>query len=204
MKLHRLLPWAAAPTILLARPAAGVPADFDFRFSYQTLSMTGRIVGLNLDAGGNATNADPAEVLLYTVPANVGITASPSQPYVFVPHTYEQWHEDFFTHLVTINSTTTPGVYGFNVSGGQIEPSPLDLTLVDSANVVNVLFNAQSFVLAEGATATYGMTADGEYDALWPTVNSFVSYTSVPEPAGASLLTLGTLGVLRRPSRHRR
>jgi hypothetical protein len=82
---------------------------------YQSASLTGELVGLNLDARGNATNVDPAEVLLFSVPPNAGITA------------------------------------------------------------------------------------DGESDDYWPTVDSFVSYTAVPEPLTLPLAALAlAVGFLPR------
>ena len=177
-------------------------ADFNFGESYQSVSLTGELVGLNLDANGNGSNVDPAEVLLFTVPPNVGITASPSQPYVFVPHTFEQAHEDPFTHVVSVNTSTTPGVYGFNVRNGQILTAPLDLTMVDSFSKVNLFFNAGSFVTAGGSAAEYGITADGESDYYWPTVDSFVSYTPVPEPTSIASLLVGA-GILTLRRRRR-
>jgi hypothetical protein len=142
---------------------------------------------------------------LFSVPANVGITASTANPYVIIPHTYEQSHKDPFTHLVMLNTTMTSGVYGFNVSNGQILTSPLDLTMADASNVVNLFFNAGSFVLAEGSAAEYGIIADGEADHYWPTVDSFVSFTAAPEPASvaAGIVTTAMMMPRRRASSRR-
>ncbi|HEY0779615.1 MAG TPA: hypothetical protein VGD56_16725 [Gemmatirosa sp.] len=190
-------------------------ADVNFTETYESVGLRGELLGLHLDAHGNATNVDPIEVLLFAVPPNVGITASAAHPYAFVPYTYQQYYENPFTHLIGVHSTTTSGVYGFNVQNGQIVQSPLDLTLIDAQNGVSLFFNAGSFT-TEG-TATYGITADGESDYYWPTVDASVSYslvsggpfTAVPEPGALGLVGAGAaamllVGWLRHPLRRAR
>ena len=178
------------------RFASGTPADFYFTERYQGTSLTGELIGLDVDAAGNANNVDPKQVLLFSVPPNVGITASSANPYVFVPKTFLQYHEDPFTHIVTLDSTTVPGIYGFNLRSGNILMAPLDLALVDASNKVYLFFNSDSFPTAPGSAGEYGITADGEIDYYWPTVNSFLSFTpaspivSAPEPASWTTIVL--------------
>jgi hypothetical protein len=173
---------AAAASLVAGHPATGMPMDFNFSISYSGSSITGQLVGLDLDASGNGTNVDPSSVLLFSVPGSVGLTASPGQPYVFVPATYER------STTASPLISTTPGVYGFQVSHYTIDPSAQDLLMVDAGKQVTLVFN---FGAASGA-ATYGIQAGA--DALWPAPpNSFVSFSAVPEPATGMLTSVGLL-----------
>ena len=118
---------------------------------------------------------DPASVLLFNVPAIVGLTASPSQPYVFVPHTFER--STYFSGTLT---STTPGVYGFQVSNYTMTPPSQNLLMMDAGNDVTLVFNFGAGLCGECGVATYGIQA--EEDALWPAINSFVSFTAVSLP----------------------
>jgi hypothetical protein len=163
--------------------------DFNFNISYSGASISGRLVGLNLDANGNGTEIDPSSVLLFSVPAIVGLTASPSHPYVFAPRTFER--STLFSGTLT---STTPGVYGFQVSNYKINPSAQNLLMMDAGNDVTLVFDFGASLGGEGGVATYGIQA--EEDALWPAVNTFVSFTAmpVPEPGiGALLCTAGAV-----------
>jgi hypothetical protein len=159
---------------LLAGPlAAQVPTDFDFSISYSGQSITGRLVGLNLDMAGNGTEVDPTSVQLFHVPTIVGLSASPAHPYVFVPHTFER-----STYFNGTFVSTTPGVYGFQVSNHVLTPASQNLLMIDASNDVTLVFNFGASLGGEGGVATYGIQA--EEDALWPAINSFVSFTEVP------------------------
>ncbi|MFO0875682.1 MAG: hypothetical protein U0575_17185 [Phycisphaerales bacterium] len=173
MRLEKTCLGTSVLVTLLAGPtAAGVLVDFNFSFSYSGSSITGRLVGLNLDANGNGTEVDPSSVLLFSVPAIVGLPASPSNPYVFVPHTFER--STYFSGTLV---STTPGVYGFQVSNYTIAPSAQNLLMIDADNDVTLVFNFGASLGGEGGVATYGIQA--EEDALWPAVNTFVSYTAI-------------------------
>jgi hypothetical protein len=80
----------SAAALISAGSASALAADFDFTVHHQTQTISGELLGLSLDANGNANDADPAQVLLFGVPAGLGITASPANPYVFTPETYEE------------------------------------------------------------------------------------------------------------------
>jgi hypothetical protein len=194
---------------LLAVQAAGqAPAprsfDFDFNIAYSGSYISGRLVGLQLDANGSAAEADPATVLLFHLPAIVGLPASPAQPYVFVPHTYER--STYFSGTLI---TTTPGVLGFHVTDYVITPAQQNLLMIDATNDVTLVFNFGASLSSEGGVATYGI--QGNEDALWPAINSNVSFTVAPwkdlgfgEPgvsgtpvlAGAGTLAPGTTATL--------
>jgi hypothetical protein len=198
--MHRTSLWAFLAALIISRAAGAALVNFDFTETYQTSTVQGELIGLNLDANGNGTNVDPTEVLLFAVPPNVGITASVSSPYTFIPHTFEQYHEDNFTHLITLLTTTTSGVYGFNVANFTVSKTNMDLTLADAANQVNLFFNAGGFTTQ--GSPEYGIIADGENDYYLPTVNTFVSFTAVPEPGGVLIAALAAGGLmLRRPKR---
>lgn len=154
----------------VAAQTAPQPFDFDFNISYSGSYISGRLVGLHLDANGNGTEVDPSSVLLFHVPAIVGLPASQSQPYVFVPHTFER--STYFSGTLI---STTPGVYGFQVSNYTITPAMQNLLMIDASNDVTLVFNFGASLGPEGGVATYGIQA--EEDALWPAVNSFVSFT---------------------------
>ena len=167
---------AAVPiSLIAARSATPALVDYNFSISYSGSSITGRLVGLNLDASGNGSEVDPSSVLLFTVPASVGLAASPSHPYVFVPHTFER--STFFSGTLT---STTPGVYGFQVSNYTMNPPAQNLLMIDTGNDVTLVFNFGASLGGEGGVATYGIQA--EEDALWPAINSFVSFAAVSVP----------------------
>src|SRR5215470_6506084 len=111
--------YGASALLSLATVSAALaePADFNFQISYSGQYISGRLIGLNLDANGDATEVDPTSVLLYHVPAIVGLPASPNDPYVFVPYTFER-----STLFSGIFISTIPGVYGFQVSNYAISP----------------------------------------------------------------------------------
>lgn len=168
--------------LVTAGSASGAPVDFNFSISYSGQSITGRLVGLNLDANGNGTEIDPTSVLLYHVPAIVGLPASPANPYVFVPYTFER-----STYFSGTLSSTTPGVYGFQVSNDTITPNAQNLLMIDAGNDVTLVFNFGAGLCGECGVATYGIMA--EEDALWPAVDSFVSYAMVPPVPCAADIT---------------
>jgi hypothetical protein len=164
-----------AATLAMGWNVAAAPVDFDFSVSYSGSSITGRLVGLNLDGGGNGTEVDPASVMLFNVPASVGLPASPAHPYMFVPHTFER--STLFSGTMT---STTPGEYGFQVSNYAINPASQNLLMIDSSGDVTLVFNFGASLGYEGGVATYGIQA--EEDALWPAINSFVSFRAVSLP----------------------
>jgi hypothetical protein len=184
---------AAATSLLAGRAAQAALVDFDFSISYSGSSITGRLVGLNLDDNGNATEVDPPSVLLFSVPANVGLTATPDNPYVFVPQTYQR-----STLTSGTLTSTTPNVYGFQVSNYAMDPAAQNLLMMNAGNDVTLVFNFGAGSSYQGGVATYGISANE--DALWPAVDSFVSYTAVPVPAAAWLLgsALAALGARKR------
>jgi hypothetical protein len=174
-----------ASALLLAGSVAAqnpppAPVDFDFSISYSGSSITGRLVGLHLDANGNGTDVDPSSVLLFHVPAITGLSASPGAPYVFVPHTFER-----STYFSGTLSSTTPGVLGFQVFGYKLVPAAQNLLMIDAGADVTLVFNFGASLSAEGGVATYGIQA--EEDALWPAIDSFVSYAVVQPPVWANL-----------------
>lgn len=169
MVVGALMLWASP------RGVAGAAADFDFSISYSGQSISGRLIGLNLDANGNASEIDPTSVELFHVPTIVGLSASPSQPYVFVPHTYER-----STYFSGTFSSTTPNVYGFQVSNYTLNPASQNLLMSDSGGDVTMVFNFGAGLCGECGVATYGI--QGEEDALWPAVNSLVSFAIVSPP----------------------
>ncbi len=174
----------------VAQNAPPAPIDIDFSFSYSGQSVSGRFIGLNVDANGNATEVDPTRVLLFHVPATVGLTASPSNPFVFVPSTFER-----STYFSGTLSSTVPGVYGFNVTHFQLSAPQQNLLMIDTVNDVTLVFNFGASAGPEGGVATYGIMA--EEDALWPAINTSVSYGTVPPAAWANLGSglAGTSGV---------
>ncbi|MGN6369287.1 MAG: hypothetical protein ACTHN5_13590 [Phycisphaerae bacterium] len=189
-------------TVVLAIPltAHAQPYNFPFSITYQGESLTGILIALDLDPNGNASNIDPAQILITHVPANVGISPTPNNPYTFIPHTFEQMHEDPFSHVDTLLTTTTPNIYGFNVTNFQISPI-MDLALLDN-NQVTLAFNSGGFTT--NTAPAYGVSADGERDWFVPTVNSFISFgpaTPTPEPTTALLLAATLLPLTKR--RHR-
>ncbi len=176
----RLAASVGFPVFALFAGAAGgsalaAPADFDFTISYSGSSISGRLIGVDLDANGNATEVDPTSVLLFHVPASVGLAASPSNPYVFVPHTFER--STLFSGTLI---STTPNVYGFQVSNHQLLAPLQNLLMSDAGADVTLVFNFGASLGGEGGTATYGIQA--EEDALWPAVNTSVSFSEVPSP----------------------
>ncbi|HVT27606.1 MAG TPA: PEP-CTERM sorting domain-containing protein [Lacipirellulaceae bacterium] len=164
-----------AVTLLSGWNAVGAPADFNFSISYSGSTITGRLIGLNLDANGNGTEVDPSSVELFRLPAIVGLPASDSEPYVFVPHTYER--STYFSGTFT---STAPDVYGFQISNYVLSPPSQNLLMSDSGGDVTLLFNFGAGLCGECGVATYGI--QGEEDALWPAVNSFVSFSIVSAP----------------------
>ena len=58
--------------------ARAMAADFNFSMSYSGQSITGRLIGIPLDANGNGTEVDPASILIFSAPAAVGLPASPT------------------------------------------------------------------------------------------------------------------------------
>jgi PEP-CTERM motif len=165
----------AAISLAAGRKAAAALVDFDFSISYSGSSITGRLIGLDLDSSGNGTEVDPSSVLLFHVPAIVGLPASPSQPYVFVPHSFER--STLFSGTMT---STTPGDYGFQVSNYTMNPQTQNLLMIDASNDVTLVFNFGASLGYEGGVATYGIQA--EEDALWPAINSFVSFSAASLP----------------------
>ncbi len=161
------------------RKAVSAPADFNFSISYSGSSITGRLIGLNLDANGNGTEVDPPSVELFSLPAIVGLPASPSDPYVFVPHTYER--STYFSGTLT---STTPNVYGFQVSNYVLSPPSQNLLMTDSGGDVTLVFNFGAGLCGECGVATYGI--QGEEDALWPAINSNVSFSIVSQPGDSN------------------
>lgn len=160
----------AVPVLFSTQTALAVPRDFDFYVGYSGQYISGRLVGLNLDANGNATEIDPTRVLLFHVPAAVGLAASPSNPYVFVPYTYMR--STYFNGTFT---STVPDVYGFQVANDTIAPASQNLLMIEASGDVTLLFNYGQGLCAECGVATYGIMA--EEDALWPAINSIVSFT---------------------------
>ncbi|MFO0829519.1 MAG: dockerin type I domain-containing protein [Phycisphaerales bacterium] len=152
--------------------AAAATVDFNFSISYSGMSITGRLIGLSLDANGNGTEVDPTSVLIFSAPASVGLPASPSNPYAFIPHTFER-----STLFQGTFISTTPGVYGFQVSNYTISPPLQNLLMSDDGADVTLVFNFGASLGGEGGVATYGIMA--EEDALWPAINTSVSFTAV-------------------------
>jgi hypothetical protein len=169
-----LVPLSAA-TLGPCPRAAATPVDFNFSFSYSGQSISGRLVGLEVDAGGNATEVDPTSVLIFHAPAIVGLPASPEHPYVLVPHTFER-----STLFNGIFMSTTPGVYGFQVTNYSITPATQNLLMSEAGGDVTLVFNFGATIGPEGGVATYGIQA--EEDALWPAINTAVTYTLVSPP----------------------
>ncbi len=160
-------------TVLASRIAIAAAVDFDFQISYSGQYISGRLVGLNLDQNGNGTEVDPASVLIFHAPAIVGLPASPQNPYVFVPHTFER--STLFNGTFT---SQTPGVYGYQVSNYSISPAAQNLLMIEASGDVTLVFNFGQGLCQECGVATYGIMA--EEDALWPAVNTSVSFTVVP------------------------
>ncbi len=148
-------------------------ADFNFSMSYSGQSITGRLIGIPLDANGNGTEVDPASILIFSAPAAVGLPASPTNPYVFVPYLFER-----STLFSGTFSSTVPGVYGFQVSNYSIAISSQNLMMVEQSGDVSLLFNFGAVIGPKGgALASDGIMA--EEDALWPAINTGVSFTLV-------------------------
>lgn len=162
--------------LLLGAPAFAASADFDFTISYSGQYISGRLVGLNLDASGNGNEVDPTSVLIYHAPASVGLSATQSNPYVLVPSTFGRAPYNSGTAY----TATTPGVYGFHVTNFTITPSQQNLLLQEAGGDVTLLFNYGGGLCGECGTPTYGIMA--EEDALWPSINTGVSFTYVAPP----------------------
>ena len=94
---------------------------------------------------------------------------------MFVPHTYER-----STYFSGTLSSTTPNVYGFQVANYVMSPASQNLLMSDSGGDVTLVFNFGAGLCGECGVATYGI--QGEEDALWPAVDSFVSFTIVGQP----------------------
>ncbi|MFO0837125.1 MAG: hypothetical protein U1D55_01255 [Phycisphaerae bacterium] len=167
-------------SLAIGPSALAALVDFNFTISYSGNYISGRLVGLNVDVDGNATEIDPARVLLYHVPTIVGLSASPSQPYVFVPYTFER-----STYFSGTFVSTTPNVYGFQVSNYTISPAQQNLLMMDAGADVTLVFNFGASAGYQGGVATYGIM--GEEDALWPAVNTSVSFSIVSIPCPADL-----------------
>lgn len=174
----RLLGPAVLATSALARIGAAATMDFDFHMSYSGQSISGRLIGLAVDADGNAHEVTPTKVLFFSVPANVGITASPSNPYVMIPHMFSRSHP-----VGAFEYSTQPNVLGFNITNRSMSGIYQNLEMVDASSVVYLYFNWGETYQYQGGTATTGMSADGEYDAYWPSVNTGLSFTAVSPPA---------------------
>jgi PEP-CTERM motif len=186
---------AVTASLIAGRDAIAALVDFDFGISYSGASISGRLVGLDLDANGNGTEVDPSSVILFGLPPIVGLPATPSHPYVFVPRTFQR--STLFSGTL---SSTTPGVYGFQVSNYTIDPPAQNLLMRDAGNDVTLVFNFGASLGGEGGVATYGI--QGEEDALWPAVNTLVTFTAVPapvpvpEPGTGALLGIAGAGLL--------
>ncbi|HWB20834.1 MAG TPA: hypothetical protein VG711_11070, partial [Phycisphaerales bacterium] len=179
MHAARFLLFAASIVLLVAeRDASASQVDFNFTFSYSGSSISGRLIGLQLDANGNATEIDPVSVLIFSAPAIVGLNASQAHPYVLIPHIFER-----STLFNGTYSTTTPNVYGFQVTNYMIVPSSQNLLMSEAGNDVTLVINFGQGICGECGTATYGIQA--EEDALWPAINTSVSFTPVALPTGA-------------------
>ena len=192
----RALAYAFTAMLLSAPAADALAADYDFSITYSGMTISGRIVGLTLDMAGNATAADPTSVLLYQVPNIVGLPASGANPYVLTPYWYGSNGSQAYT--------STPGVFGFNVSNFQILPSQQNLLLADAGFDVFMEFN-------HGTISTginWGIAA--QESAIWPAQDTTATFTlvgsvpgpvhvpvptAVPEPSTAALSTTGALVV---------
>lgn len=172
--MHRWMSFASACCAAgcVAGAAQAATYDFTFSISYSGQSITGRLVGLTLDANGNATEVDPTSVLITSAPASVQLPASPSDPYVLVPHTFERSTLFDGTFISTV-----PGVYGFQVTNYAIVPSLQNLVMIEASGDVTLVFNFGASVCYQCGDATYGIMA--EEDALWPAINTSVSFAIV-------------------------
>lgn len=195
---HSRLIAALSLSVAMSRIAWASPVDFDFTISYSGSTISGRLIGLDLDGDGNGTEVDPTSVLIFGAPTSVGLPASPGHPYLFIPHLYER-----STLFSGTFSSTTPGVYGFQVSHFSIAPASQNLLMSEAGNDVTLVFNFGQTLGYQGGVATYGIQA--EEDALWPAINTFVTFTPViiPEVAvlhllSASIATIGAASGVRR------
>ena len=134
-------------------------------------TISGELVNLQ-----NGTDVDPSQVLFYSLPASFGVAASMGSPYVFTPYTYETG-----TTMTGIQSTTTAGVYGLNITGGTVQSST-DVAFYDAAG------NGVGFNFYNGAN---GAEFNGVYDYSYSGFSG-ASFTTVPEmPHTAALCLLG-------------
>jgi len=81
-------------------------------------------------------------------------------------------------------------VYGFQVVNHVITPSAQNLLMIDATNDVTLVFDFGASLGGEGGVATYGIQA--EEDALWPAINSFVSFSEVTPPPPPAWTDLGS------------
>src|SRR5512139_972734 len=184
----RALALALTAMLLTASTADALAADYNFSIHYSGMTISGRIVGLALDKAGNARAADPASVLLYQVPDIVGLPASPTHPYFLTPYWYGSNGSQTYT--------STPGVYGFNVSHFQILPNQQDLLLADNGFDVFMEFNFGTIHTG----VNWGVAANE--NAIWPAQDTTATFTlvnavqvpqaqAVPEPSTAALSATG-------------
>ena len=127
-----------------------------------------------LSADGSAPEGDPVQIVVYTAPAVLGLSASPSHPFSFVPWTFGRSQYPFGT-----TSTSAPNTIGLHVAHYSVDAPSQNLMLSDQGNDVFLLFHYGGAPVYQGGTASSGMMA--EEDALWPVYGSI---TVVPGQAG--------------------